>query len=528
MAGIALLNGSVHTMDRRTPWVQAVAMSEGRIIAVGSNHEIWQRSENTWERIDLEGKTVLPGLTDTHVHFLSFGLGLNRIDLDGLTSLTECVERIRARVKETEPGTWIIGRGWNYNHWREGRCPNKKDLDPSAPDHPVVLSSKDGHLLWVNSRALERANITRDTPNPAGGQIQRDPSGDPTGLLKENALSLIWNSVPMPSVHQQRNALRRGMEIANHLGLTGVHVPEGKDSLVGFQALRDERALTLRVTMMPPLSALEALLEVGIQSGFGDERLRIGPVKLFVDGALGGQTAAMLEPYEQNPDNLGILTTTDEELRNTVYKASEAGINVAIHAIGDRANRMALDAIEAALEILRRRRLRPRIEHAQLLTPEDIERLGQLGVIASMQPSHATSDWIMADRHWGARCRGAYAWRSILNAGGLLCFGSDSPVEPLNPLKGIYAAVTRKDEHGRPREGWFPEQCLSVGEAVYAYTMGAAFASGEEHVGGSITPGKRADMVVLSEDLFADPPERILETSVEKTIVDGQIVFSTE
>jgi predicted amidohydrolase YtcJ len=233
----------------------------------------------------------------------------------------------------------------------------------------------------------------------------------------------------------------------------------------------------------------------------------------------------MLEPYEQNPDNTGILTITDEELKDTVRRASEAGLNVAMHAIGDRANRMALDAIEASLKPIRKQQLRPRIEHAQLLAPEDIKRLGQLGVIASMQPIHATSDWMMADRHWGARCQGAYAWRSILNAGAHLCFGSDSPVEPLDPLRGIYAAVVRKDEQGRPVGGWIPEQCLSVQEAVYAYTMGAAFASGEERVSGSITPGKRADVVVLSENLFAGPPEIILQASVEMTIVGGQIVF---
>jgi len=520
-----LFNGRIHTMDTRQPIVEAVAICDGKFVAVGRHEEVLNLAGADVERIPLDGRTVVPGLIDSHIHFLQFALGLDRVDLEGVPSLAVCVEKVRERIERTERGGWIVGRGWNYNPWPEGRFPRKDDLDPISPVHPVVLSSKDGHLLWVNSKALEAGGIDRNTSDPSGGEIERDASGEPTGLIKENAGGAIWKVVPLPSEQERLEALRSALPIAYSKGLTGLHVPEGRDSWSAFQRLREEGALGLRVLMMIPAFGLDDAIGLGLRSGFGDAWLRIGPVKLFVDGALGGQTAAMIAPYEGDPDNSGILTMTEEEFGEVVARASAAGINVAVHAIGDRATRMVLDAVEASQRIIRAHRLRPRIEHAQLLRACDFGRLAELGVIASMQPIHATSDWRMADRHWGKRGKWAYAWRSVLKAGGRLAFGSDCPVETLDPLKGIYAAVTRKEENGRPEGGWYPEQCLTVEEAVRAYTMGAAFAAGEEAIKGSIAMGKAADLVVLSEDIFSDPPERILETKVEMTMVGGEIVY---
>lgn len=524
MRKTVLFNGRIHTMDARLPIAEAVAICEGAFVAVGCNEEVLNFGGADVERINLEGRTVVPGWIDSHIHFLGFALGLERVDLEGVRSLAACVESVRERVERTEPGGWIVGRGWNYNRWPEGRFPRKEDLDPMSPAHPVVLSSKDGHLLWVNSKALEIAGIDRNTPDPPGGQIERDGSGAPTGLMKEHAGELIWKVVPSPSEAACLEALRRALPIALSKGLTGLHVPEGRESWSAFQRLREEGELTLRVLLMIPAHGLDDAIRLGVRSGFGDAWLRIGPVKLFVDGALGGQTAAMIAPYEGDPSNSGILTMTEEELAEVVAKASAAGINVAVHAIGDRAVQMVLDAVEASQHVIRARGLRPRIEHAQLLRACDFGRLAELRVIASMQPIHATSDWRTADRHWGARGKWAYAWRSVLRAGGRVAFGSDGPVETLDPLKGIYAAATRREENGAPEGGWVPEQCLTVEEAVRAYTMGAAFAAGEESIKGRIAVGKVADLVVLSEDIFSGPLERILETKVEMTMVGGEIV----
>jgi hypothetical protein len=398
----------------------------------------------------------------------------------------------------------------------------------------MVLTKKDGHVIWVNSEALRRAGVDQDTPEPPGGVIERDPeTGQPTGLLKEGAMHLVCDAIPPLSARERQDALRRGVAEAQELGITAVHDcgdwQSVKDqSYSDYQEMIGRDELGLRVFMMIFKAGLDEAIKVGLRSGQGDSYLRVGNVKLFCDGTLGSQTAEMIEPFLGQPDNKGVAAITQEELEDTVLKASSAGIACSVHAIGDKANRRVLDAIEKVRRAGVGPELRHRIEHVQLLHADDVPRFNELQVIASMQPIHATQDMHLADRYWGERAKLSYAWRSVLKAGARLAFGSDAPVESMNPLVGIHAAVTRQRADGEPREGWYPEQRLSVTEAVNGYTLGAAYASGAEKERGSITVGKLADLVVLSEDIFEIPPEEIISTRVMATVFDGEIVYGDE
>ena len=528
-ADLVLYNGHVYTLDPKRPQASAVAVARERILAVGDDAEMRSLLKSKGEAVDLRGCTVVPGFTDGHVHFMEYALGLSKVDMADVPSLEECLHRVAARAAVTPPGEWLQGGRWNRNLWPGGRFPTKDDLDQVAPEHPAAFRSKDGHVLWVNSLALRRAGITAETPDPPGGEIERDARGQPTGILKEKAIELVEGVIPPPSPAAVMAALREGFRRAWQVGLTGIHDCEGAEALTAFQRLRASGELGLRVLMHIPVDNLEAAIQVGLRSGFGDEWLRIGGVKIFADGALGSRTAAMLEPYEGEPDNRGIIVTPPKELAELVRRANEAGLSVAIHAIGDQANRYTLDAL-AATQPLTLSETSPslpnRIEHVQLLHPADLPRLARLRVIASMQPIHCTSDMEMAERYWGTRARWSYAWRSLLEAGTTLCFGSDCPVEPLAPLRGIHAAVTRRRPDGSPGpEGWYPQERLTVSQAVYAYTLGCAIASGEAHLKGSITPGKLADLVILSQDIFQIEPMGILETEVVGTIIGGRMVY---
>lgn len=402
----------------------------------------------------------------------------------------------------------------------------------------MYLRRKCGHVGWANTLALHRAGITAETPDPPGGVIEREPAlasagmtGAPTGILKELAMELVESLFEEPPLSEALAAIRQAMANAHRLGLVGVHTMEGPAAYRAFQRLRSDGELKMRVLVQIPEQNLEAAIQIGLQSGFGDERLRIGGVKVFSDGALGARTAHMLAPFEGEPDNCGIAVADADHLREVIGQASRAGIASFAHAIGDRANREVLDAVEASRSIGDHvgPPLRHRIEHVQLLHPDDIPRLGLLGVIASMQPIHATQDMLLADALWGSRSRGAYAWRSLLQAGAVLAFGSDSPVEDLDVMKGIHAAITRRRADGSPGpDGWYPEQRLTVPEAVFAYTAGAAYASGEEALKGTLSPGKLADLAVLSQNIFAIDPAEVLHTEVVATMFDGEIVFGEE
>jgi predicted amidohydrolase YtcJ len=472
----------------------------------------------------------VPGFTDSHLHFMSYGISLLEIDLMAVPTLEEALERVAARAEETGEGQWLTGRGWDHSLWPGGAFPTRQDLDRVTAQHPVWLRRKCGHVGWANSRALELAGITAQTPNPPGGAIDHDPvTGEPTGILKETAMELVASLFTEPSIEEATSAIQAATARAHSQGLVGVHTMEGAAAFRGFQKLRAEGELQMRILMQIPDENLDAAIQAGLQSGFGDERLRIGGVKAFADGALGARTAYMLEPFEGEPDNYGIAVTAGEDLRELVGKASRAGLAAFVHAIGDRANREVLDAVEASRRAGEGLHLRHRIEHTQILHPDDIPRLAELGVIASMQPIHATQDMLLADSLWGERSAGGYAFRSLLDNGAALAFGSDSPVEDLNVMIGIHAAVTRRRADGSPGpEGWYPEQRLTVAEAVYAYTAGAAYASGEEAIKGTLTPGKLADLVVLSQDIFGIDPMEILETEVVATVLDGEVVYTRE
>ncbi len=530
-ADLLLHNARIYTMDAERPHAQAVAIAGNRILAVGDDADLRPLFHPGGQAVNLEGRTIIPGLIDAHVHFgwHSIALHQHRLDLDNVPSKAEAVARVAEAALRTPRAQWIQGSGWNKNVWPDAAFPTAADLDAVTPDHPVVLADKSHHAVWVNSRAMELGGITATTQDPAGGEIIRDGSGQPTGILLEAAEEFIDKVIPEPDVDTFAEALRQGIRKAHRLGLTGIHDPGHPKVLAALQVLRAQGDLNLRALVHIPTGGLEQAVELGLRSGLGDEYLRIGGVKMFADGALGPQTGHMLAPYEGTADNYGLPTHTVEELRDLILHAHQAGLSVAVHAIGDGANRATLDAISDARQAVSGTQppaLPDRIEHVQLLHPGDVPRLAQLGVVASMQPIHATSDMEMAERHWGRRSELAYAWRSVLESGAVLAFGSDCPVETMDPLAGIHAAVTRRRADGSPGPaGWIPAQRLTVVEALQAYTLGAAYASGEGQVKGSLAPGRLADLVILSDDIFQIEPMDILDTHVEMTVFDGRIVY---
>ena len=394
----------------------------------------------------------------------------------------------------------------------------------SRRSRPSRLSAKSGHALWVNSRALELAGITASTPDPAGGQIVRDERGQPIGILLEDAMDLVEAVRPRPTVEQIAERVRAAFPYAHRAGLTGVHCFDGPDAFAAYQMLKQRGELGLRIVKSIPRDQLDHALALGLRSGLGDDWLRIGSIKMFADGALGPQTAWMLESFEGS-NGVGISTLSEPDMAESVRRANTAGLSCAIHAIGDRACRAVLDVYEKVGS----RELRNRIEHVQLLHPQDYDRLGKLGIIASMQPIHATSDMLISDRYWGKRSAGAYAWRTQLAADAVLAFGSDCPVEKIDPLMGIHAAVTRRRADGSPGpDGWYPEQRLTVEEAVRGFTSGAAYAAGMEDRLGSLTPGKLADFTVLDRDIFEIETMEILNTRVDATILGGRFMWRAD
>jgi predicted amidohydrolase YtcJ len=524
-------NARVYTMDREVPHANAIAIRDGRIVAVGSKEDVGLLPGGV-RRIDAGGRAVIPGLIDAHIHFLDYARSLSKIELDGVASKEKALALVAGRAKELGPGKWVLGGGWNNNQWGSPEYPTRHDLDRVAPENPVLLTRKDMHSCWVNSLALQRAGVTRDTPDPPGAAIGRDAEGEPDGMLYESAVRLAHGAVDEAS-EDAITAMTRGFGMLVSMGLVGFHDCEGPEAFSAFQALDADDELPMRVVILLAYYRLEESIRVGLRTGFGSDRLRTGPVKIFSDGSLGSSTAQMLEPFEGQPHNRGIGTIPQEELEEAVSRAARAGIPSAIHAIGDAANRRVLDAFERAWEELGVEygavAGKNRIEHAQLLHPDDIPRFAALGVVASMQPIHATSDMHAADRLWGGRSRYGYAWRSVLDAGGLLAFGSDAPVETPNPFAGIHAAVTRQDAHDEPPGGWYPEERLTVEEAVRAYAEGAArscpYLPG---VTGALTPGSVADLLVLDRDIFSISPQEIRHAKPLLTMVDGEAVYDPE
>lgn len=525
-ADLLLINGKIHTMSHGRPIVSALAIANGKVLDWGESDELLEIYEETEGVVDLGGSTVTPGFIEAHIHFLMYGHSLTRIDLMEVPSLPEALQRVRAKAAETPPDRWLLGRGWDQSVWGDGvTFPSKDDLDEITADHPVYLRRKCGHIAWANSKALELAGITRETPNPEGGEIERDSAGEATGILKETAIGLIDKVIPEPTFDENLDAMRLAQSKLHSMGITSMHLMGG-DTLAGLQTLKDAGELSLRTTYNIPVDQLDAAIELGLRPGLGDDMLRIGAIKIFADGSLGGRTALMIEPYENQPDNRGIAVTSRQQMFDLVEKAASAGLPVTVHAIGDQANRNVLDAIEATQQKGIGIGLRHRIEHAQVLHPDDLPRFAKLGVVASPQPIHATQDMKIVDAYWGKRGKGAYAFRSLLESGAVLALGSDAPVETPDVIVGLHAATTRCRADGTPGgDGWYPEQRLTVEEAVRGYTVGAAYAVGMEDRQGTLAPGMLADMVVLSQDIFAINPMALLETEIEMTIVGGEIVF---
>ncbi len=528
-ADLVVHNAIVHTLDPTAPRARALAARDGRLVFVGDDAgALALRGEGT-RVLDLGGATVLPGLIDAHAHLLGLGKTLQSLDLVGTTSVEQVGDRVREACERAAPGAWIYGRGWDQNDWPDARFPTADEL-PDCGDHPVYLARIDGHAYWVNRLALERAGIEAGTRDPDGGRIERDSSGAPTGVLIDRAADLVRAAVPEPSPQTLRDRALLAQEACLRVGLTGV-VDAGVDreGLNAYHALANEGQLRIRVSAMlddEDGELVDAYLSQPPLVGLYDDHLSLRAIKLYADGALGSRGAALLAPYSDDPENHGWLVSGPDYLEEMTRKALSAGWQVATHAIGDRANRTVLDAYERALAGVPGGDYRLRIEHAQVLAPEDIPRFVSLGVIPSMQPTHATSDMPWAGARLGPdRLAGAYAWRSLLNTGVRLPLGSDFPVESPAPLWGIYAAVTRQDHAGQPVGGWLPGQRLTLTEAVRGFTLDAAYSTFDEGLKGSLEEGKLADLVVLSADPFTVAPAEILEIEVRMTVVGGEVVY---
>ena len=520
-------NGRFLTMEPARPEATAVAVRAGRFIHVGDAPGARAALRGSaMAEVDLGGRRVVPGLTDSHIHFKWFAESLRAVDVETATR-EEAVARVRERAGKARPGEWITGTGWNHNVWGNGSLPDARALDAAAPYNPVALQAKSGHATWVNSLAMERAGIRLDTPDPEGGKIVHGKDGMPSGILLENAMRLVQAAIPKPTGVELAQMMRDAQAAAHRMGLTGIHDFDSSLALEAFQELEARGELQLRVVKGIPHENLSAAISLGLRSGFGGERLTLGAVKMFADGALGPQTAWMLAPYEGSWAT-GIPTLTEEQLVEDVARANAAGLACAVHAIGDAACHVVIDAYQRVRESRADAPARRnRIEHVQLLHPDDMARLARWGIVASMQPLHATSDMLIAEKYWGARCAGAYAWKSLIEAGTALAFGSDCPVEIADPLAGLHAAVTRRRADGSPGpDGWRPAQRLTVEQALHGYTRGAAFAAGREADLGSITPGKLADFTVLDRDILAIAPHEIREVKACATVVGGRMVFS--
>ena len=521
-------NARVYTMDYARPIAEAMVIdADGRIVEVGGAIALKSDYPDAAE-VDLGQATVVPGLIDAHGHLLNLGLALQYADLVGTQSKAEVIQRLKQAERKLGPEDWLLGRGWDQNDWPGQTYPTAADLDAAFPDRPVWVTRIDGHAAWANSAALAR--VTEDLSGswqPDGGRILRDEDGQPTGVFIDNAEALVQARVPPPSPAFLRRAVRAALRTTVSQGLTGVHeAGVGLDQLEMYRSLSAAGEFPLRLYAMAggENDLMDAMCTDGAVMG-NDGRVLARTVKLYADGALGSRGAALHRAYSDEPDNLGLLIQPADELERKAERVAACGLQLAIHAIGDRANTVTIDAIVAAQNQAHDNPGRHRIEHVQVIQRDDIARMAEHGIIASMQPTHATSDMPWAEDRLGEdRVYGSYAWRQMLNAGIPLALGSDFPVESSNPLLGFYAAVTRQDLQGQPQEGWRPEERLTRTEALHGFTLGAAYAAFMEDEVGSLQPGKRADFVVLSADLMEVPAAEIPEIKVLQTWLDGEKV----
>jgi len=525
MAATKLVSGGpIYTMagspHART---EAMLVCNGKVAATGRKTDLEAAAPRGTEMIDLAGRAVFPGMHDSHIHLVGWSLARRQVDLIKTKTIDEALVILRKSVAAVPPGEWITGGRWDMSLWNV--FPNYQQLDSVCPGSPVFLSSKDGHSGWANSLAMKIAGVTEETEAPPGGSIMRDSEGRITGVFQDRAQALIRQHIPAPSEEAVVDALRAGIKHLVSIGLTTVHSVDGARAFRAAQALQQQGALAMRIAACPSVEALQQLKDVGLRQGFGNDSVFLGPVKMFKDGALGSRTAHMLEPYEKPPLTLGLEVMTNDQLTDAVSLAIGSRFAVAVHAIGDRACRDVLDVLERFAAESRHLGLRHRMEHAQVLTEVDVPRFARLGVIASVQPSHAVADRYMADKDWGKRARWAYPFESLRKSGAVLAFGSDGPVDNPDPVYGIHCAVNR-NAPGEPAElSWYPQEKMGVLDAAWAYTAGASYAIGREAVQGDLSPGKLADFIILSRDIAAIPKQEITSAKVLATAVGGEFVF---
>lgn len=527
---LIIVNAVIHTMDPNQPTAEAVAIYGNRIMAVGSTKEIRKLAATNTRVIDAKKRLVLPGFNDAHTHFMSGGFQLSSVDLRSSNSPQEFAERIRTFAEKLPKGRWIKGGDWDHERWPDAKLPTKELIDSFTPDTPVFVSRLDGHMALANSLALRLAGVTRQTLDPPGGVIVRDPkTGEPTGILKDAAQNFVWKVISPSSFEEKLAAARAATDYAASLGVTSIQDMSAGVDVGVYQTLLDRGELKTRIYAVSPLPAWERLARTGVRAHFGSEMLRVGGLKGFADGSLGSTTALFYEPYRDDSGTSGIAGDEmypEGAMLARVRDADKAGLQTMIHAIGDRANDLILTIFEQVERENGDRDRRFRIEHAQHLRPQDISRFSRDKVIASMQPYHAIDDGRWAEKRIGKeRAKTTYAFRSLLDSGATLAFGTDWTVAPLNPVLTVYAAVTRRTLDGKNSKGWIPEQKISVEEAVRAYTVGSAYAEFQETVKGNISAGKLADLVILSRDIFKIDPKEIENVKVNFTVVDGRVVY---
>jgi predicted amidohydrolase YtcJ len=530
MADLVLLSGAVWTGESVRPWSEAVAVKGDRILLAGSNREVRSLVGGKTLVVDLRGRLVLPGFIDSHTHFLDGGFSLLSLRLREARSKADFVARIADKAKELGKGEWVLNGDWDHQQFEPPELPRRDWIDAVTPDHPVCVNRHDGHMILVNSLALRIAGITGSSVSPQGGEILKDPAtGEPTGILKDAAMGLVTKHIPKPSFESKLEAAQAALRHAAECGVTSLHDMAWSANFEVYADLQRRQRLTSRIYLYIPLSEVDLYSRLRLRTPFGNDFLKIGGLKGFVDGSLGSGTALFFQPYADDPGKAGMLSADmypEGIMEDRILAADKSGLQLAVHAIGDRANALILDLYEKAIAQNGPRDRRWRVEHAQHLRPEDIERLAKLGVIASVQPYHAIDDGRWAEAKIGPeRCRTTYAFRSLLDRSVRLACGSDWTVAPLDPLSGIYAAVTRRTTDGKNPGGWFPEQKITLEETLRGYTWNGAYAEFAEDLKGSIAPGKLADFVVLNRNIFKIPTEEITDTQVETTIVGGKVIY---
>lgn len=536
---LLLVNGKIITVDNKNPIAEAVAIRDNRIERVGTTEDILALKTDTTKVVDLGGKTVVPGFNDSHMHLLNYGYALMQADLNFVESIDEINNRVSAYItkNQIEKGKWVRGRGWNHDYFAgEKRFPTRYDLDKISSEYPIVVTRTCGHAVTVNSKALEVLNINSTTPQVDGGHFDLDENGEPLGIFRENAVGLVYDAIPTPSLEEIKKMIINAIKDLNKYGITSVQTDDfqalpGNDYEVIIKAyleLKEEGNLNVRVyeqCLLPEIDNLKSFYAKGYKTGWGDDHFKIGPLKLLIDGSLGARTAALNEPYNDDPSTSGIITATQDELNELVSYAHNKDNQIAIHGIGDRGMYMSFEAIEKALVEKPRKDHRHGIVHAQITDEYLLNKFEELEAVAYIQPFFLDYDWkIVRDRVGELREKTSYNWKTMLDKGIHAACGSDAPVDFFNVLNGIYEAVTRKDTHGKPEGGWLIDQALTVDQALYGYTLEGAYTSFEEDTKGSIEAGKLADLIVLSQDIFSIPSDEIKDVVVEMTIFDGKIL----